>query len=398
MSVSKKIENISYSPTMEIAAEAKKLNDKGEDIIDLTVGEPDFPTPENIKSAAINAIKNNFTKYTNNVGTLELRKAICNKLSKENNIDYTPDEIIVSSGAKQSIFLAIQTLVDVDDEVIFSSPYYVSYPEMIKVAGGKSVIIPTSENTGFKISPFQLENSINYKTKLLIICNPSNPTGSVYSKKEILELCEVIENKNIFILCDEIYEKLVYDDFEYFSFAATNKKIKEKTITINGCSKSYSMTGWRLGYTAANIEIIKGMAKYQSHNTGNASSISQAAALEALTGNQDSVLFAKKEFERRRNFLFNELIKINGINCYKPDGAFYLFPNIKNFFGKKFNEYEIKSSIDFSSFLLNEAKVATVPGIGFGLDGYIRISYSTSMENLKEAVERIKNAISKINN
>lgn len=381
---------------MKIAAEAKSLIESGEDIIDLTVGEPDLPTPQNIKNAGIKAIQNNFTKYTTNVGTIELRKAICEKLKNDNLIHYSPDEIIVSNGAKQSIFTAIQTVVDFDDEVIFSSPYYVSYPEMVKIAGGVSVIIPTDESTEFKITPQQLDAAITSKTKLLIICNPSNPTGSVYSKEELVELAEVIRNKNILILSDEIYEKLVYDDFKYFSFASIDETIKERTITINGCSKTYSMTGWRIGYAAANKGIINAMAKYQSHNTGNASSISQLAALEALTGNQDFVLFSKNEFEKRRNYFWNELNSIEGISCYNPKGAFYFFPNVQSLFGKSIESFVIQNSIDFSTFLLRYAKVATVPGIGFGAEGYIRISYSSSIEKLKLAAERIKEAVKKL--
>jgi len=394
--ISNKINKLVYSPTMKIAAEAKLLIENGEDIIDLTVGEPDLPTPQNIKDAGIKAIQNNFTKYTTNVGTIELRKAICEKLKNDNSLYFSTDEIIVSNGAKQSIFTAIQTVVDADDEVIFSSPYYVSYPEMVKIAGGVSVIIPTDESTEFKIIPQQLDAAITSKTKLLIICNPSNPTGSVYSKEELIELAEVIRNKNILILSDEIYEKLVYDDFKYFSFASIDENIKERTITINGCSKTYSMTGWRIGYTAANKEIINAMAKYQSHNTGNASSISQLAALEALTGNQDSVSFAQNEFEKRRNYFWNELISIEGISCYKPKGAFYFFPNVQSLFGKSVDSFVIQNSIDFSTFLLRYAKVATVPGIGFGAEGYIRISYSSSIEKLKLAAERIKEAVKKL--
>lgn len=381
---------------MKIAAEAKLLIENGEDIIDLTVGEPDLPTPQNIKDAGIKAIQNNFTKYTTNVGTIELRKAICEKLKNDNSLYFSSDEIIVSNGAKQSIYTAIQTVVDADDEVIFSSPYYVSYPEMVKIAGGVSVIIPTDESTEFKITPQQLDAAITSKTKLLIICNPSNPTGSVYSKEELIELAEVIRNKNILILSDEIYEKLVYDDFKYFSFASIDENIKERTITINGCSKTYSMTGWRIGYAAANKEIINAMAKYQSHNTGNASSISQLAALEALTGNQDSVSFAQNEFEKRRNYFWNELISIEGISCYKPKGAFYFFPNVQSLFGKSVDSFVIQNSIDFATFLLRYAKVATVPGIGFGAEGYIRISYSSSIEKLKLATERIKEAVKKL--
>lgn len=396
LNFSKRIKGTLYSPTMKIAAEAKSLIENGEDIIDLTVGEPDLPTPQNIKEAGIKAIENNFTKYTSNVGIIELREAISNKLKNDNSISYSTEEIIVSNGAKQSIFTAIQTIVDEGDEVIFSSPYYVSYPEMVKIAGGVSVIIPTDESTDFKITPSKLGSYITSKTKLLILCNPSNPTGAVYSKEELIKLAEVIRNKDILILSDEIYEKLIYDELKYFSIASIDEKIKERTITINGCSKSYSMTGWRIGYAAANQEIISAMAKYQSHNTGNASSISQAAALEALIGNQDSVLFAKNEFEKRRNYFWDEINLIDRISCYKPIGAFYLFPNVSKYFGKSFDCFEIQNSSDFSTFLLRYAKVATVPGIGFGAEGYIRISYSTSLEKLQIAAERIKEATSKL--
>lgn len=393
MIISKKVREISLSPTMKVAALAKELQSKGEDIIDLTVGEPDFPTPQNIKNAAINAINNNFTKYTNNVGTIELRKAISKKLEIDNSLIYSPDEIIVSAGAKQSVYNAVQALVCMDDEVIVSSPFYVSYPEMVTLAQGKTIIIPTTEHNGFKITPQQLANTITKRTKLLILCNPCNPTGTAYTKEELKELLSIIENTDIHILSDEIYEKIVYDNFHFFSVAALNEKIKNRTVTINGHSKSYSMTGWRLGYAAGPKSIISAMSKYQSHSTGNSSSISQAAALEALTGQQESVEESRVEFERRRNYLHESLISIKGFSCYKPEGAFYLFPNVSEFFNKSFGSVPINNSTDFSMFLLNNAKVATVPGIAFGAEGYIRISYSTSIENLIKGVERIKTAL-----
>lgn len=381
---------------MKVAAEAKELMMRGENIIDLTVGEPDFPTPQNIKEAAIRAINNNFTKYTNNVGILELRHAIANKLEADNGLSYSPNEIIVSAGAKQSIYNAIQALVCVDDEVIISSPYYVSYPEMVTLAHGKSVIIPTTEKSAFKISPEQLKNAVTEKTKLLILCNPCNPTGTAYTKEELEQLVNVIEGTRIFILSDEIYEKVIYDNFNFFSVAALSEKIKSKTVTINGHSKTYSMTGWRLGYAAGPQEVINAMSKYQSHSTGNSSSISQAAALEALTGQQETVAAARTEFEKRRNFLHDALTSINGLTCYKPEGAFYLFPNVSAFFHKSSDVLKIENSFDLSMYLLYKAKVATVPGSAFGAEGYIRISYSTSMENLVEGAERIKNALNRL--
>jgi len=394
--ISKKVNEISLSQTMKVAALANQLQSNGEDIIDLTVGEPDFPTPQNIKDAAVRAINSNFTKYTNNVGTIELRKAISKKLETDNRLVYSPDEIIVSSGAKQSIYNAIQTLVCVGDEVIVSSPYYVSYPEMVTLAQGKTVVIPTTEENGFKITPKQLASAITPKTKLLIICSPCNPTGTTYTKDELKDLTDILESTNIHILSDEIYEKIIYDNFKFISVAALSEKIKNRTVTINGHSKSYSMTGWRLGYTAGPQQIISAISKYQSHSTGNASSISQAAALEALTGQQDSVEFARTEFEKRRNFLHQALTSIEGITCYKPEGAFYLFPNISEFLNRAGGKEVFSNSTDFSMYLLSEAKVATVSGAAFGAEGYIRISYSTSMENLIKAVERIKKTLTNL--
>lgn len=394
MSISERINRISYSPTMKIAAEVKLLIDKGENIIDLTVGEPDFPTPQNIKEAAFRAINNNFTKYTANAGIVELRRAISTKLKNENNINYNENEIIVGSGAKQCIFNSIQAIIDDGDEVVFSSPYYVSYPQMVSIAGGNSIIIKTTEDSDFKILPEQLRSVITSKTKLLILCNPTNPTGTVYTKDELIELTKIIDGKDIYILADEIYEKIVYDDFKFCSVASISPTVKEKTITINGCSKSYSMTGWRLGYVAAPENIATAINIYQSHSSGNTSSISQAAALEAIIGPQDSVIISQKEFEKRRNYFYSELTSVKGLTCYKPKGAFYFFPNIKNFIGKSFESFLIKDSVDFSTFLLRYGKVGTVPGIGFGAEDYIRISYSTSMNNLIEAAARIQKTIS----
>lgn len=394
--ISERVHRIEVSPTMKVAAEAKKMKAEGINVIDLSVGEPDFPTPDNINEAAIKAIHDHQTRYTINAGTVELRKAIAKKLKEDNNLDYGINEIIVSSGAKQSIFNAIHTIVYNDDEVIIPAPYWVSYPEMVKLAHGTSVVVQTDEKNGFKLTQKQLEESITAKTKVVIICNPSNPTGSAYTEKELRALAEVLEDKNLWILSDEIYEKLVYDDFKFLSFAAISEKIKQKTIIVNGVSKSYAMTGWRIGYTAAPESVIKGIDKIQSHSTSNASSISQFATLEALTGPQETVEMMRKEFEIRRNYLYQELTSISGITCYKPEGAFYLFPNISEFFGKKSGEININNSFDFAMYLLQEAKIAAVPGSAFGSEGFIRFSYATSMENLQDAAERIKSALAKL--
>lgn len=396
LNLSKRVNKISISPTIKITQQAIEMKARGENLIDLSVGEPDFPTPQNIKEAAIKSIENNFTKYTINSGIFELRKAISEKLRKENKLEYNPEEIIVSSGAKQSIFNAIMSIVEDDDEVIIPAPYYVSYPHIVALSNGKSVFIHTDEQTDFKLTPEQLKNAITDKTKLLILCNPSNPTGSLYSREDLEKLIPLLEEGEFYILSDEIYEKLIYDNYEFISIASLSEKIKQRTITINGHSKSYSMTGWRIGYAAGPFEVINAMNRIQSHCTSNASSISQKAALEALTGRQDFLEYSRREFEKRRNLLYDELISIKGIKCYKPQGAFYLFPNISHFFGKKTDAGIIQTSFDFALYLLQSEKVVVVPGSVFGAEGYIRLSYSTSQENLMEGARRIKNAIAKL--
>lgn len=396
MKLSERVDKIIQSPTMKVAQQAIEMKARGEDVIDLTVGEPDFPTPQNIKDAAIKAINNNFTKYTVNTGAIQLREAIVKKLMNDHQLDYSANQIIVSTGAKQSIFNAIQSIVFDGDEVITSSPFYVSYPEMVKIAGGVNVILPTTEETGFKITPQQLKDSITPKTKLFILCNPCNPTGTAYTETELKELADIFETGSFYILTDEIYEKLVYDNFRFFSVAQLSEKIKSKTVLINGHSKSYSMTGWRLGYAAAPVELVNAMNKYQSHSTSAASSISQAAGTEALLGQQASVEDSRKEFERRRNYFHSALTSIEGITCYKPQGAFYLFPNVSKLFGKSAGEMKINNSIDLAMFLLSDSKVATVPGSAFGADGYLRMSYSTSLTNLEEGIKRINESIKKL--
>lgn len=391
-----RVNEITISTTMMVAAEAKKLKAKGVDIIDLSVGEPDFHTPNQIKDAGKIAIDENRTRYTLNQGTVELRTAIAQKLKRENNLEYTLNEIIVSNGAKQSVFNSIFALINPGDEVIISAPYWVSYPSMISLAGGKSVVIHTDETTGFKITPDMLLKVITEKTKLLIICNPSNPTGAVYTQKELSDLADIVINYNLYVLADEIYEKLVYDEARFFSFASVAPELKDRTIVVNGVSKSYAMTGWRVGYAAASEDIISAMNKIQSHTTSHASSISQHAAIEAIAGSQHVIKEMLNEFKERRDFFLNAISSINGINCYKPDGSFYLFPNITFYLNKKYNNKKIETSIDLAMFLLSESHVAVVPGSAFGGEGYLRMSYSTSMNNLKEAFNRIKLGLEKI--
>lgn len=392
--LSNRVKEIEASRTVLIAGEAKRLKSEGIDFIDLSVGESDFNTPENIKEAGKSAIDNNLTRYTINQGTIELRNAIAAKLKRDNNLVYSPNEIIVSNGAKQSIYNSIMAVVNPGDEVIVAAPYWVSYPSMIQLAGGKMVVIDTDESTGFKITPSQLEKVITSKSKLLIMCNPSNPTGTVYNKDELKALSEVALKNNLLVLSDEIYEKLIYDK-EFTSFASLSEEIKNRSIIVNGISKSYAMTGWRLGYVAADEEIVAAINKIQSHSTSSASSISQFAAIEAVAGPQTTINEMIKQFKDRRDFMFSAVTSIDGISCYKPDGAFYLFPNINDFLDKT-TKVKIHNSFDLSMYLLREAHIAVVPGSAFGKEGFIRISFSTSMNNLTEAVKRLKTAFAKI--
>jgi aspartate/methionine/tyrosine aminotransferase len=396
MNTSDRVNKIHVSPTMQVAAEAKKMKAEGINVIDLSVGEPDFPTPHNIKEAAKRAIDENQTRYTINAGTIELRKAISQKLKRDNHLDYNINEIIVSNGAKQGVYNSILATVNDGDEVIIPAPYWVSYPDMVSMANGKTVFIDTKESDGLKLKPEQLEAAITDKTKILILCNPSNPTGSAYNKKELEGLAEVIKGKNIFVISDEIYEKLTYGDYKFTSFASISDEMKHKTILVNGVSKTYAMTGWRIGYVAGPENIIEAINKIQSHSTSNASSISQAAAVEALAGPQYVISEMLEEFKLRQDYFHKELTSIKGITCYKPEGAFFLFPNVSHYFGKSTDIFKITHSFDFAMHILYEAHIAAVPGSAFGAEGYMRFSYATSMENLKEAILRLIKVLDKL--
>ena len=383
--VSNSLKRIKPSPTLAVSQKARELKAAGKDVIGLGAGEPDFDTPENIKKAAIDAINRGETKYTAVDGTPALKKAIVNKFKRENNLDYLFEQISVGTGGKQIIFNAILATVNPGDEVIIPAPYWVSYPDIVLLAGGTPKIVKCSEKNGFKITPDELKKNITNKTKWIIINSPSNPTGSGYTQKDLEALGEVLKkNENVFILSDDIYEHLTYDDFEFFTIAQI-KELKDRTLTMNGVSKSYAMTGWRIGYGAGPKDIIKAMAKLQSQSTTNPSSISQAAAVEALNGTQDFIKTRSESFKERRDFVVKYLNSINGLSCLKPNGAFYVFPNCQKLLGTK-----LKTDKDFVEKLLEEALVAVVQGSAFGLDGYFRISYATSMDNLKKALERIK--------
>ena len=390
--VSNSLKRIKPSPTLAVSQKARELKAAGKDVIGLGAGEPDFDTPENIKKAAIEAINKGETKYTAVDGTPALKKAIVNKFKRENNLDYLPEQISVGAGGKQIIFNAILATVNPGDEVIIPAPYWVSYPDIVLLAGGTPKIVRCSEKNNFKIIPEELKKNITNKTKWIIINSPSNPTGSGYTQKELEALGEVLKkNKNVFILSDDIYEHLTYDNFKFFTIAQI-KDLKDRTLTMNGVSKSYAMTGWRIGYGAGPKEIIKAMAKLQSQSTTNPSSISQAAAVEALDGNQDFMLKRNQSFKERRDFVVETLNKIGGLSCLKPNGAFYVFPNCLKLLNKKDKTGKIiKNDTDFVSSLLENYQVAVVQGSAFGLEGYFRISYATSMENLKKALDRISN-------
>src|SRR3989338_8802358 len=396
MFISKKVSQISPSPTLSITAKAKKMQAEGINVIGFGAGEPYFDTPVNIKEAAKIAIDKGFTKYTPTAGTKELKVAICAKFKKDNNLEYSPDEIIVSCGAKHSIFNIVVTLCEEDDEVILPSPYWVSYPEMIKVAGAKAVMLNTTKESGFKITPEQLEKAIRPNTKLLILNSPSNPTGMVYSESELEELSRIITKAGIYCISDEIYEKVIYDQ-QHVSIASLGEDIKKMTIVVNGVSKAYSMTGWRIGYCAGHKEIIQAMSNLQDHSTSNPNSIAQAASVEALNGNQGDLTKMVAEFKKRRDFMVNRVNSIKGLRTIKPQGAFYCWIDISCILNKSVSGKKIANSMDLTDVLLQSAHVAVVPGGVFGDDNYIRLSYATSMENITEGLKRIERFINKLN-
>lgn len=396
MSISKRVSSLSPSITLAITAQAKKMKAEGVDILEFGAGEPDFDTPAHIKEAAKKAIDSGFTKYTPASGMQELKEAVSKKFKNDNNLSYSPEEILVSCGAKHSLFNAILTLCNQGDEVLLPSPYWVSYPEMIKIAGAKPVILGTTQENNFKITPGQLKEAITSRTKLLILNSPSNPTGMVYTREELLSISNILAREGIFCISDEIYEKIIYEGEVHTSIASLGPEIKKLTIVVNGVSKSYSMTGWRIGFAAGPKELIQAMSNLQSHSTSNPTSISQKAALAALEGSQAPLGKMVVEFSKRRDYLVEALNSIKGISCLKPSGAFYVFPNITQLLGKLFKGEIIKDSVFLARIFLSEARVAVVPGSALGADGHLRLSYATSLKNIKEGVERIKQLVGKI--
>jgi len=390
MEISNKFNTISPSPTLMIDAKFKQMKADGMNVVGFGAGEPDFDTPKHIKEAAIAAINAGVTKYTPASGTMEIKKAICDKLKRDNGLSYEPSQIVVSNGAKHSLINAFGAILNPGDEVIIPAPYWVSYPEMVKYNDGVPVILYTTEQSGFKFSAEEFKAAITPKTKAIVLNTPSNPTGMVYSEEELRAIADVAVENNIYVISDEIYEYLIYDGVKHVSIASFNDKIKELTIIVNGVSKTYAMTGWRIGYTASNASIAKAMSNVQSHTTSNPNSIAQAATVAALTGPTDDLEMMIKAFDERRVYMADRINSIEGVSCLKPQGAFYVMMNISKLKGRTIKGKLINSADDFTEIFLEKELVAVVPGNGFDAPDYVRWSYATSMENIKEGLDRLE--------
>jgi aspartate aminotransferase len=393
MKLAERMDTLKPSPTLAVTAKAKAMKAQGIDVVGFGAGEPDFDTPENIKKAAIKALDEGFTKYTPSGGIEELKDAIIAKFKNDNGLSYDRSQIVVTCGAKHAIYALAEAILNPGDEVIIPAPYWVSYPEITSIAGGKPVIVEATEKEDFKVDPHRLKKAITSKTRALVINSPSNPTGSAYEASELMKIADIAVEKGILIISDEIYEKFVYDGFTFTSIASVDQKVKGLTIVINGVSKTYSMTGWRIGYAAGPKEIISAITDLQSQSTSNAMSIAQKASVEALQGPQDSVTTMVREFDKRRKFMVEKLNSISGVSCYNPKGAFYCFPNVSSYYGKSFNNKKIQGSADMSTYLLEEAKVAVVSGDAFGADEHIRLSYAISAESIRKGLDRIETAL-----
>lgn len=384
--------SISTSVTLAITAKAKKMKAEGINVVSFGAGEPDFKTPKHISDAAIIAIEKGLTGYTDSSGLPELKKAICDKLLKDNQLSYTPEAIVVSNGAKHSLFNALQAICNPGDEVIVPNPYWVSYPELVKLADATPVLVETPESNDFKYDIHTLEAAITSKTKAIIVNSPNNPTGTVYTKEDLAEIAKLAIKYDFYVISDEIYEELIYEG-EHISIASLGDEIKDLTIVVNGMSKAYAMTGWRIGYTASSKEIAQIMKNIQSHATSNPNTIAQYASIEALKGDKTAIEEMKTAFIARRDYMVDRINAIPNLSCRKPEGAFYVMVNISNLFGKVFHGKEITNSVDFAEYLLDSFKVAVIPGAGFGSDDYVRLSYATSLDNIKEGLKRIEEAV-----
>lgn len=395
LNLSKKGLGISPSVTLDITAKAKSMRDEGIDVISFGAGEPDFNTPEHIRKEGIRAIEEGLTRYTAASGIIELKEAVCHNLNEFEGLEYEAENIIISGGAKHSIYNALMAIINPGDEVIIAVPYWVSYPELVKISGGEPVYVETKEDNEFKFTVSDLDKVLTDKTKAIILNSPSNPTGAIYNDEELKEIADWAVENNIFVISDEIYSRLVYDG-KHTSIASFNQEIKDLTIVINGMSKAYAMTGWRIGYSAAHKDIIKVMSNLQSHTTSNPPSMSQYASVVGLMGDQSSVNEMKEQFEERRDYMAKKINSIPNLSCKKPKGAFYIMINITEVIGKTIDGVKINGSLDLASVLLEKENVAVIPGIGFGDDDYIRLSYATSMENIEKGLDRIENVLKTI--
>lgn len=391
--ISKIASAISPSATLAINALYKQMQADGIDVVGFGAGEPDFNTPENIKAAGIAAIEENQTRYTPAAGLMPLRKAVCARMKEDLGLDYEPSQVVVASGAKHSVYAAIMVCCDPGDEVIIAAPYWLSYSEMVRMAGAVPVEVVASKEQHFKITAEQLEAAITPKTKMFMLNSPSNPTGMVYTKEELEALAAVCEKHGIYVLADDIYYKLVYDGIEYTSIASVSPAMKEQCIIVNGVSKTYAMTGWRVGYTLSNETVAKAMSSYLSHSTGAPATPAQYAAIEALTGPQDSVETMRQEFEKRRNHLVERMNQVPGVSCLKPQGAFYVMMDMSGFVGKEMYGHVIENDVDFAQLFLEKGLVATVPTSAFAAPNYLRWSYATSLEQIDKGIDRLEKFI-----
>lgn len=396
MNLSKKFLGISPSPTLSIDAKFKQMKADGLNVVGFGAGEPDFDTPQHIKDAAIKAINDGMTKYTPASGIIELKKAVCKKLKEDNNLDFDASQIVISNGAKHSLMNVFGAVLNPGDEVIIPAPYWVSYPEMVKLNDGVPVVIYSDESTHFKITAEQIEEKITDKTRAIVLNSPSNPTGMVYTKEELKKIAAVCVKHSIYIVSDEIYEHLIYDGNKHFSIAELGDDVKNLTIIVNGVSKTYAMTGWRIGYTASNPTIAKIMSNVQSHATSNPNTIAQYAALAALEGPKEELEKMIAEFSKRRDYMYERIQKIKNVSCLKPNGSFYIMMNISKVFGKSYNGRKITNADEFAEMFLEGKLVAVVPGTGFEAPDFVRWSYATSMENIKEGLDRLESFLSEL--